>query len=135
MTKQKSISLGLITFVITLVITMALAGLYVNRTSSSRKERASFIADSIGDRIEAEIDNREYIARVFEIQLRSSNGELTQESFNAISDALFNDYLDVIDISLAPDGIVEYVYPSTSSLRTGSNFFEDSRYGVYADYS
>ena len=135
MTKQKSISLGLITFVITLVITMALAGLYVNRTSSSRKERASFIADSIGDRIEAEIDNREYIARVFEIQLRSSEGALSQDSFNAISDALFNDYLDVIDISLAPDGIVEYVYPSTSSLHTGSNFFEDSRYGVYADYS
>ncbi|WP_029231624.1 sensor domain-containing diguanylate cyclase [Butyrivibrio sp. VCB2006] len=135
MTKQKSISLGLITLVITLVITMALAGYYINSTSSSRKERANFIANSIGDRIEAEIDNREYIARVFEIQLRSSRGELNQENFFDISDALFDDYLDVYDISLAPNGVVEYVYPADSSLKKGANFFEDARFGVYADYS
>ena len=79
MTKQKSVTLGLITFVVMLIITVDLAGLYINRTSSSREERASFIADSIGNRIEAEIDNREYIARVFEIQLRSANGQLSQD--------------------------------------------------------
>ena len=135
MTKQKSVTLGLITFVVTLIITVGLAGLYINRTSSSRKERASFIADSIGNRIEAEIDNREYIARVFEIQLKSDKGQLSQDSFYDISDALFNDYLDVIDISLAPGGVVEYIYPATSSLHRGTNFFEDERYGIYADYS
>lgn len=135
MTKQKSVTLGLITFVVMLIITVGLAGLYINRTSSSRKERASFIADSIGNRIEAEIDNREYIARVFEIQLKSDKGQLSQDSFYDISDALFNDYLDVIDISLAPGGVVEYIYPATSSLHRGANFFEDERYGIYADYS
>ncbi len=56
MTKKRSITLGLITFVITLIITAAVAAFYLVVTSNSRKERASFIADSISDRIEAEID-------------------------------------------------------------------------------
>lgn len=135
MSKKKSISLGLITLIITLIITTAIAAFYLIRTSNSRKERASFIARSISERIEAEISNREYITRVYEIQLRGSKGELTQDAFDKISEALFDDYFDVEDISLAPDGIVSYVYPKDSQLEVGTNFFEDSRYGVYADYS
>ena len=135
MTKKKSVYLGIITFIITLIITTGIAAFYLISTSDSRKERASFIAQSFSDRIEAEISNRDYINRVYEIQLRGSKGELTKDSFDKISEALFDDYLDVIDISLAPDGIVEFVYPETSGLKLGTNFFDDERFGVYADYS
>lgn len=135
MSKKKSISFSLITFVITLIITTAIAAFYLISTSNSRKERASFIADSIADRIEAEINNREYITRVYEIQIQGSNGEISESEFNTISEALFDDYLDIVDISLARDGIVSNVFPRESSLDVGSNFFDDSRFGVYADYS
>ena len=135
MSKKKSISFSLITFVITLIITTAIAAFYLISTSNSRKERASFIAYSIADRIEAEINNREYITRVYEIQIRGNNGEISEDEFNTVSEALFDDYLDIIDISLARDGIVSNVYPKESSLDVGTSFFSDSRFGVYADYS
>lgn len=135
MTKKRSVTLAIITFIITLIITSLAAAFYLVSTSNSRKERASFIAQSFADRIEAEISNREYITRVYEIQINGSNGELTKESYDKISEALFNDNLDVVDISLAPDGIVSYVYPEQAGLEVGTDFFKDSRYGVYADYS
>lgn len=135
MSKKKSVSLSIVTFVIMLIITAAVAVFYLVSTSVSRKERASFIAESIADRIEAEISNRDYITRVFEIQLRGNKGELSKEAFDTISEALFDDYLDVVDISLAKDGTVSYAFPDSAQSKLGTNMFNDSRYGVYADYS
>ena len=104
-------------------------------TSNSRKERASFIADSIADRIEAEIDTREFITRVLEITIIGNNGMITEGEFDKISSALFDDYLDIVDISLAPDGIVEAVFPKDSGLEKGMDLFSDELGGIYADYS
>lgn len=135
MTKKKSVTLGLITFVITLIITTAVAAFYISRTTGSRKEKAAFIVKSIADTISAEIDTREFVTRVFEIQLTGSNGEISEQEFAQISDALFDDYLDVTEISLAPGGVVSFVYPAKSSTLLETNLFDDPLEGVYADYS
>ena len=135
MTKKKSVTLGLITFVITLIITTAVAAFYISRTTGSRKEKAAFIVKSIADTISAEIDTREFVTRVFEIQLTGSNGEISEQEFAQISDALFDDYLDVTEISLAPGGVVSFVYPAKSNTLLETNLFDDPLEGVYADYS
>ena len=98
MSKKRSIRLGLITFAISLIITTLLAMAFLTNTSRIRRERATFIAESIANRIHAEIKNREYITRILEIQVRSSNGEITQEEFQKIGEALFDDNIDVVDI-------------------------------------
>ena len=52
---KKSITAGLITFVAALVVTTVIAVLYITSAAGSRRERAEFIAQSVADRIEAEI--------------------------------------------------------------------------------
>ncbi|MBQ3795673.1 MAG: sensor domain-containing diguanylate cyclase [Butyrivibrio sp.] len=135
MPKKRSIILGIIIFVITLIITSAVAAFYLVVTLNSRKERASFIANSIADRIEAEIDTREFITRVLEITIKGKNGMISEGEFDKIASALFDDYLDIADISLAPDGIIATVFPKDTGLEKGMNLFSDEMGGIYADYS
>ncbi len=135
MTKNKSVILGIITFIITLIITSAFAVIYLTVTSNSRKEKASFIAQSVADRIEAEIDTREFITRVFEITISGNNAIISGQKFEKMASELFDDYLDVVDISLSPDGIVAEVYPADTGLETGMDLFADELGGLYADYS
>ncbi len=135
MAKKKSITLGLITFLITMVITAVIAAIYIRTITDSRRERASFIANSFADRIEAEIDTREAIARVLDIAISGNEGKITDEEFEHSASELFDDYLDVVDISIAPGGVVSKVYPSGTGLEKGMNFFSEELGGVYADYS
>ena len=133
--KKRSITAGLLTFVIALAITTSVAVFYLISASNSRRERAKFTADSVAHNIHSEIQRREYITRMLEIQVESSMGNITADSFQVIAEEVFNDYLDIIDISLAPDGIVRYKYPLDNGLAERENLFEDSARGVYADYS
>jgi diguanylate cyclase (GGDEF)-like protein len=132
---KKSFTAGLITFVVALCITTAIAVVYLYGASSNRRERAEFIADSVADRIEAEIQSRNYITRMLEIQVRSSKGDITTDSFMVIADEVFNDYLDIVDISLAPGGIVSHKYPLDNGIAEREDLFADGVQGVYADYS
>ncbi len=132
---KKSITAGLLTFVIALAVTSSVAVFYLITTSNSRREKAQFIADSFAGNIQSEIQRREYITRMMEIQVQSSKGSITGESFRVIAEEVFNDYLDIIDITLAPDGIVRYKYPLDNGIAERENLFEDSARGVYADYS
>ncbi len=134
--KKKSITAGLLTFVIFLIITTVIAIIYITSAANSRKERAEFIAESVGNRIQAEIKSREYITRMLEIQVSSSAGGITPESFQVTADAVFNDFLDIVDITLAPGGIVGYRYPlSGNGMAERENLLEDGAQGVYSDYS
>ena len=133
--KKRSITAGLITFVIALAVTSSVAVFYLVTASNARRERAQFIADSIVHNIQSEIQRREYVTRMMEIQVQSSKGNITAENFQVIADEVFNDYLDIIDITLAPGGIVRYKYPLDNGLAARENLFEDSARGVYADYS
>ncbi len=135
MTKKRSITFGLVAFVISLAITTLIALTYLIATGNNRRERATFIANSIADRIEAEIENREYITRILEIEAKSSGGNLTQEAFNTIGEALFDDYIDIVDITLAPDGVIEYVYPADSPFTDKENLFEKKSENVYLENS
>lgn len=135
MSKKRSIRLGLITFAISLIITTLLAMAFLTNTSRIRRERATFIAESIANRIHAEIKNREYITRILEIQVRSSNGEITQEEFQKIGEALFDDNIDVVDITLAPNGVISYLYPMNSGVSERIDLFNDSQNKIHADNS
>ncbi len=135
MPKKRSIILGLITFAISLILITLTAVVFLGYTTNSRKERASFIADSITRRIEAEIKKREYITRILEIEVMSSEGALTQTEFQKIGAELFNDNLDVVDITLAPNGVVNYIYPMNSGVSERVNLFEDKTHADYADNS
>ena len=132
---KKSFTAGLITFVVALCITTAIAVVYLYGASSNRRERAEFIANSVADRIEAEIQSRNYITRMLEIQVRSSKGDITTDSFMVIADEVFNDYLDIVDITLAPGGIVSHKYPLDNGIAEREDLFADGVQGVYADYS
>ena len=133
--KRKSVTAGLITFVLTLIVTTVLAVVYLSVTATGRRERASFIAGSVGDRISAEIATREYITRVLEIEVQSNNGTLSMQQFEKVCQALFNDYRDIEEITLAPRGIVSHMYPLEGGSGERRNLFEDSQEGIYADYS
>lgn len=135
MSKKRSIRLGLITFAISLIITTMLAMAFLSNTSRIRRERATFIAESIANRIHAEIKNREYITRILEIEVMSSDGELTQDAFQKIGEALFDDNIDVVDMTLAPNGVINYVYPMNSGVSERVNLFEDSQNKVHVDNS
>ncbi|MCR5403371.1 MAG: sensor domain-containing diguanylate cyclase [Butyrivibrio sp.] len=134
--KKKSITAGLLTFVIFLIITTVIAIIYITGAANSRRERAEFIAESVGNRIQAEIQSREYITRMLEIQVSSSAGGITPESFQVTADAVFNDFLDIVDITLAPGGIVSYRYPlGGNGMAERESLLEDGAQGVYSDYS
>ena len=134
--KKKSITAGLLTFVIFLIITTVIAIIYITSAANARRERAEFIAESVADRIQAEIQRREYINRMLEIQVSSSTSGITTDSFQVTADAVFNDFLDIVDITLAPGGIVSYKYPlSGNGLAERENLLEDGAQGVYSDYS
>lgn len=135
MSKKRSIRLGLITFTVSLIITTMIAIVFLSNTSRIRRERATFIAESIANRIQTEIQNREYITRILEIEVRSSNGELTQDAFSKIGEALFDDHIDIVDITLAPNGVVNYIYPLNGGVSERINLFEDSQNGIYVDNS
>ncbi len=135
MTNKKSVTLGLITFVVTLAITMAIAAYYIRTTSNTRKERASFMVESFAERIQAEIDTREFITRILEIAVTGNDGNLSEDIFENMASELFDEYLDVIDIAIAPNGIVSDVYPKGTGLEKGMDLFSDELGGVYADYS
>ena len=135
MSQKRSIRLGLITFAISLIITTLIAIAFLSNSSRIRRERATFLAESIANRIQAQIQNREYITRILEIEVVSSNGELTQEAFRKIGEALFDDHIDIVDITLAPDGVVNYIYPLTGGVSERIDLFEDSQNGAYADNS
>ncbi len=132
---KKSFTAGLITFVVALFVTTVIAVIYITSAANSRRERADFIVSSAADRIEAEIQRRDYITRMLEIEVASSKEGITAERFAKIADEVFNDYLDLVDITLAPDGIVSYKYPLDHGIAERENLFEDGVEGVYADYS
>ena len=136
MTKRKSFTYGLVTFIVMMIITVAFAAFYIRTTSNSRKEKASFIVDSIADKIEAEMEKRESITKVLEIAINGSDGDIAEEEFDNVAAALFDDFIDAVDISIAPDGIVSMVYPKgTTGLENEMNFFSEELGGIYADYS
>ena len=132
---KKSITAGLITFVAALVVTTVIAVLYITSAAGSRRERAEFIAQSVADRIEAEIQRRDYITRMLEIEVSSSKEGITPEQFSITADELFNDYVDIVDITLAPGGIVSYKYPLEGGIAEREDLFSDGASGIYADYS
>ena len=135
MTKKRNVTLGLATFAVTLALTTIIAALAISTISSSRKERALFIATSIANRLEAEITAREYITRIFEIIIMGNNGKMSEKEFNTISEALYDDYLDVAGIAFAPDGIVNFSYPEDALIGIDTNLFAKTDLGIYSDYS
>ncbi len=132
---KKSVTAGLMTFVIALILTGIIAVVYVVTAAGSRRERAMFICDNVANNIAAEIQRRDYITRMLEIEVSSSKGEITEESFEIIAEEVFDDYLDIIEITLAPDGVVSYRYPKGGAVADTEDLFKDSLQGVYSDYS
>ncbi len=133
--KKKSVTAGLLTFVITLIVTTLIAVFYITGAAASRRERAQFFADFASSKVQAEIQRRDSINRILEITVTSGNGNITVGSFNAIAENLFDDYLDIVDISLAPDGVVSYRYPSNAGESVREDLFADEEQGIYSDYS
>ena len=132
---KKSIKVGLVTFVIALALTTALAVFYISYAAGARRERAEYIAESVANRIEAELRRRDYITRILEIEITSNRGGITQDRFKELAENLFDDYVDIRDISIAPDGVVSYKYPLDSGIADRENLFGDNVQGIYADYS
>ncbi|WP_026521110.1 sensor domain-containing diguanylate cyclase [Butyrivibrio sp. VCB2001] len=132
---KKSITAGLITFIAALAITTVIAIVYITTAAGNRRERAEFIAESVADRIEAEIQRRDYITRMLEIEVSSSKEGITPEKFAITADEVFNDYMDIVDITLAPGGIVSYKYPLEGGIAEREDLFSDGVDGIYADYS
>ena len=132
---KKSIRAGLFTFIAALIITTVIAVLYITSAAGSRRERAEFIAESVADRIEAEIQRRDYITRMLEIEVSSSKEGITPEKFSITADEVFNDYMDIVNITLAPGGIVSYKYPLDNGIAERKDLFADETDGIYADYS
>ena len=132
---KKSITAGLITFIAALAITTVIAIVYITTAAGNRRERAEFIAESVADRIEAEIQRRDYITRMLEIEVSSSKEGITPEKFAITADEVFNDYMDIVDITLAPGGIVSYKYPLDNGIAEREDLFSDGVDGIYADYS
>ena len=135
MGKRKIKTVGTIIFIVTLIITTFISFFYLTRVAANRKEKAQFLADSISERIEAEIESRDYITRILEIEIANEDGDLKQQEFQTMGEALFNDYLDVISVSLAPNGVVSYIYPLDNGIAERKNLFEDSVESVYAENS
>jgi diguanylate cyclase (GGDEF)-like protein len=135
MLKKKSTIIGLVAFAAALVVATVIVVIYMTTASNSRKERARFLAESIGGNIAAEIDSREFISKILDIEIKNRGGVITEVEFNKLAEALFEEYIDVVDISIAPSGVVQYVYPKDSGLEKNMNFFDDELEGVYADYS
>ena len=132
---KKSIRAGLFTFIAALIVTTVIAVLYITSAAGSRRERAEFIAESVADRIEAEIQRRDYITRMLEIEVSSSKEGITPEKFSITADEVFNDYMDIVNITLAPGGIVSYKYPLDNGIAERKDLFADGAGGIYADYS
>ncbi|MBP3825149.1 MAG: hypothetical protein ILA11_05385, partial [Butyrivibrio sp.] len=132
---KKSITAGLLTFIVALAITTVIAIVYITSAAGNRRERAEFIAESVADRIEAEIQRRDYITRMLEIEVSSSKEGITPEKFAITADEVFNDYMDIVDITLAPGGIVSYKYPLEGGIAEREDLFSDGVDGIYADYS
>ena len=132
---KKSITAGLFTFIAALVVTIAIAVLYITSAAGSRRERAEFIAESVANRIEAEIQRRDYITRMLEIEVSGSADGITPEKFAKTAEGVFDDYMDIVDITLAPGGIVSYKYPLDNGLAEREDLFADETDGIYADYS
>ncbi|MBO6197197.1 MAG: sensor domain-containing diguanylate cyclase [Butyrivibrio sp.] len=132
---KKSITAGLLTFIAALAVTTVIAIVYITSAAGNRRERAEFIAESVADRIEAEIQRRDYITRMLEIEVSSSKEGITPEKFAITADEVFNDYMDIVDITLAPGGIVSYKYPLEGGIAEGEDLFSDGVDGIYADYS
>ena len=132
---KKSITAGLFTFVAALIISTVIAILYITSAAGSRWERAEFIAQSVADRIEAEIQRRDYITRMLEIEVSGSKDGITPEKFAITADEVFNDYMDIVNITLAPGGIVSYKYPLDNGKAERTDLFADGVSGIYSDYS
>ena len=132
---KKSITAGLFTFVAALIISTVIAILYITSAAGSRRERAEFIAQSVADRIEAEIQRRDYITRMLEIEVSGSKDGITPEKFAITADEVFNDYMDIVNITLAPGGIVSYKYPLDNGKAERTDLFADGVSGIYSDYS
>ena len=132
---KKSITAGLLTFIAALAITTVIAIVYITTAAGNRRERAEFIAESVADRIEAEIQRRDYITRMLEIEVSSSKEGISPEKFAITADEVFNDYMDIVDITLAPGGIVSYKYPLEGGIAEREDLFSDGVDGIYADYS
>ncbi|MBP3824223.1 MAG: sensor domain-containing diguanylate cyclase [Butyrivibrio sp.] len=132
---KKSITAGLLTFIVALAITTVIAIVYITTAAGNRRERAEFIAESVADRIEAEIQRRDYITRMLEIEVSGSKDGITPEKFAITADEVFNDYMDIVDITLAPGGIVSYKYPLDNGIAEREDLFSDGVDGIYADYS
>ncbi|WP_026652024.1 diguanylate cyclase domain-containing protein [Butyrivibrio proteoclasticus] len=135
MSKKKSITIGLIAFVLALAVTTVLAIMYLSYTASSRRERATFIVNSVADQIEAKLQARDSVTRFLEIGIKGNDGAMTIQEFQSIGQYIFNDYIDIVNISIAPQGVVSYVYPMEGGIAERKNIFEDSLEGPYADNS
>ena len=132
--KNKSFRTGLLTFVITLVVTIILSVLYITGAAAAREDKAQFFSDFASSKVQAELQRRDYITKIFDNIISSENG-ITKDSFMMMSEKLFDEFLDIREISLAPDGILSMRYPEKAGNSDDENLFEDDNYGLYSDYS
>ncbi len=84
----------------------------------SRKDRAAYVAEALAKNLEAQISSRVYITRTWDLILndRAVGVEYTSEELDHISETLFHDYSDLGCIMLAPQGVINYTYPSSPDL-------------------
>ncbi len=132
--KKNSVKAGILTFIITLVITSVIACIYIQSAAAARRERAQYFADFASSKIQAEIQRRDYINRILEISVTGSGNSIDREIVDVIAEQLFDDFLDIIEISLAPGGVVSYTYPADGGS-VAKDLFEDTQQGIYSDYS
>lgn len=93
---------------------------YIN----TRVTRLGFINSAISSQIENKIRNELYIVEIFRVLINTNEKE-TLSKFYRIADKFYTDQMELDSIRLAPQGVVEYIYPEINSKEYKLNLFED----------
>jgi len=118
----RAIITGTITFLIAAAIAAAACFSAINTRQKEEKRTAQYLADMSMENFAMEIDRYVQESELWKAAVVSAGGEVTR--FDEIASSFADDNEVVYSVQLAPDGIVEWVWPEDTGV-DGYNIIAD----------
>jgi len=104
----------------TLAISLYVGTTSIDRQLQTERTHAQELANSVSDSMALSLMSSQYAARMWSNLVDAWNGEV--RDFDAISEQMLDGSSYITSIQVAPDGVVQYVYPADSG-ELGADLF------------
>lgn len=133
MIKSKAVGIAALVFAALLALSALLVGVYANDKRDASVENASYLIDSQVSDLDRALSS--YLQAANTLRILVVDGQGVINDFDTVARELYNDDDAFRSIQLAPDGVVQYVYPLEGNEEAFGDLFADPDRRTEAEYA